>query len=188
MSSNNDYTDAEKNILLTLASTAIEQGLSRPQEFEIDLSGYSEKLRQIRASFVTLHLDNALRGCIGTLEAHRPLVSDINHNAYAAAFRDPRFSPLTQTEFKHLDIRISVLTPAESMSFSSEDDLLSQIRPGVDGLILTDGNNRGTFLPSVWESLQDKNDFLMELKQKAGLRKNYWSDSIRVERYETSSF
>ncbi len=126
-----------------------------------------------------------MRGCIGTLEAFRPLAEDIAHNAYAAAFQDPRFPPVDASEVDGLDIHLSLLTPAEPMSFQSEQDLLVQLRPGVDGLILAEGGRRGTFLPSVWEQLPEPAQFLEHLKLKAGLPKTYWSDSIRVFRYET---
>ncbi len=188
MCSNKKYSAEEQNILLALARTAIEHGLAMQQELTLDLFSYSEKLRQVRASFVTLLLDNDLRGCIGSLEATRPLVSDINHNAYAAAFRDPRFSPLSQQAFKNVELSISILTPSEPMVFASEDDLLSQIQIGIDGLILSDGHHQATFLPSVWQTLPDKKDFLNHLKQKAGLKKDHWSANISIARYKTFSF
>ncbi len=188
MSSNEAYSTAEQRILLTLASAAIEHGLATAQKPKLELSAYSAKLKQVRASFVTLQLDDDLRGCIGSLEATKPLINDINEHAYAAAFADPRFSPLSREEFKRLHLSISILTPPEPMIFSSEQDLLAQIRPGVDGLILTEGDQRSTFLPSVWKSLADKKDFLMHLKRKAGLPNNYWSESIYIERYTTFSF
>lgn len=188
MSSSEQYSSAEQGILLTLASAAIEHGLATQQKPRLALTAYSAKLKQVRASFVTLQLDDDLRGCIGSLEATRPLVDDINDNAYAAAFSDPRFSPLSREEFKRLHLSISILTPAQPMIFSSEQDLLAQIKPGIDGLILTEGYKRATFLPSVWKSLTDEKDFLTHLKRKAGLPNNYWSESICIERYTTFSF
>lgn len=119
------------------------------------------------------------------LQAIRPLVKDVAENAYAAAFRDPRFPPLREAEMSDLALHISILSPSENMTFSSEDDLLSQIRAGVDGLVLQENGHRGTFLPSVWEQLPDKILFLQQLKQKAGLPANYWSDTIKVARYTT---
>lgn len=136
-----------------------------------------------RATFVTLEIGGQLRGCIGMLEAHRPLANDVAENAFSAAFRDPRFPPLSDVEFDDLEISISVLSPPEEMSFSSEKDLLDQIRPGIDGLILEEGFRKGTFLPSVWEQLSEKEAFLEHLKQKAGLPPGYWSDTLRVFRY-----
>jgi AmmeMemoRadiSam system protein A len=140
-----------------------------------------------RASFVTLNQSGNLRGCIGTLEAHQPLILDVSYNAYSAAFRDPRFPRITSSELPQLAIHISVLTPAIPMTFKSEADLIEQLQPGVDGLILTRGFQRGTFLPSVWESLPDARQFLQQLKRKAGLPVDFWSDDIQIERYSTIS-
>ena len=152
------------------------------------LIDFPDKLQVIRASFVTLHIDQQLRGCIGTLEAYRPLIVDVVENAYSAAFRDPRFPALTSKEFPELDIHISILSTPESVNVQSEQELLDLLQPGVDGLILTEGHHRGTFLPSVWESLSDKQQFLNHLKQKAGLPANYWSPSIKIEKYNVEEF
>jgi AmmeMemoRadiSam system protein A len=119
------------------------------------------------------------------LEAIRPLAHDIAENAYSAAFKDPRFPPLASHEFDDLEIHLSILTPASPILFSSEQNLLSQLQPGIDGLILEEGHRRGTFLPSVWESLPEPEQFLRHLKQKAGLLPNYWSPDIRMYRYRT---
>lgn len=143
------------------------------------------ELKEERATFVTLTIDGHLRGCIGMLEACRPLAEDVVENAVSAAFHDPRFPPLTQEEFDDLKISISVLSPPQEMNFSSEADLLSQIRPGVDGLILQEGFRRGTFLPSVWEELPDKEMFFEHLKLKAGLPAGYRSETLRVFHYTT---
>lgn len=135
------------------------------------------------ATFVTLKINGSLRGCIGTLSAHRRLVEDIMENALSAAFKDPRFTPLTAYEFLKTSISISILTEAENIDFNSEEDLLSKIRPGVDGLILSEKNHRGTFLPSVWEDLPDKYLFWAHLKRKAQLPADYWSSTLQVSRY-----
>jgi len=102
-----------------------------------------------------------------------------------AAFRDPRFPPLAADEFDELDIHLSILTPAEPVSFTSEQELITQLQPGIDGLILEEGHRRGTFLPSVWEQLPEPQQFLRHLKQKAGLSPDYWSENIRISRYRT---
>ena len=115
--------------------------------------------------------------------AHRPLVIDVAENAYSAAFLDPRFLPLTKEEYPLLSKHISILSKPEPMSFASEEDLLQQIKPNIDGLILSEYDYRGTFLPSVWKSLPDKKEFLAHLKMKAGLPPDYWSDTLKVERY-----
>ncbi|MGD8569367.1 MAG: AmmeMemoRadiSam system protein A [Gammaproteobacteria bacterium] len=166
----------------------LKQGRKARYETTLELSDYPQPLQQMRATFVTLHMGNDLRGCIGTLEARQPLVLDVAHNARAAAFEDPRFPPLTTQEFAGIFVHISVLSVPEPISFESQQDLLRQLRPGTDGLILTAGYRKGTFLPSVWESLPTAEQFLAHLKQKAGLPADYWSDAIRIERYTTESF
>jgi AmmeMemoRadiSam system protein A len=179
---------AQRRILLALARESIENGLREGRPIPLDLSDYPPVLAERRAAFVTLHERGALRGCIGHLQAIQPLVLDIAENAFAAAFRDPRFPPLTEPELADLAIEISVLGPSEPLTFSSEEELLQMIEPGRDGLILEAGNARGTFLPTVWESLPQPRDFLRHLKQKAGLHPDHWSDGIRISRYRTESF
>lgn len=179
----------EEHILLRkLAHEAVEYGLQQGSYLPVDTSRFPRPLREPGASFVTLQKNGELRGCIGSLEAHRPLVEDVVHNAYAAAFSDPRFPPLSERELADVDFHLSILTPAVPMDFNSEADLLRQIRPGIDGLVLEDGIHRGTFLPSVWESLPNAEQFLQHLKLKAGLPPNYWSDTLKVSRYTTESF
>jgi uncharacterized protein len=176
---------AHQQLLLELAKASVQHGLQTGKPLKIALSDYPVELHTRRATFVTLHINHDLRGCIGMLEAIRPLAEDIAENAFAAAFKDPRFPPLSAQEFKGLQIHMSILTNPEPIAFSSELDLISQLQPGIDGLILQEGYRRGTFLPSVWESLPKPEQFLRHLKQKAGLPPDYWSDSIRVSRYRT---
>ena len=176
-----------REILLQLARDSILYHLEQGRPLPVDCKAYPEHLRVHRASFVTLHLQRQLRGCIGTLEAYQPLVVDVANNAQAAAFSDPRFPPLSSAEYPYLDIHISILSPPEPMCFSSEHDLLAQLRPNVDGLILKAGRHRGTFLPSVWESLPNPHDFLLHLKYKAGLPADYWTDEVEVLRYTAES-
>lgn len=176
-----------QQLLLNLAKQSIQQGLQTGRPLKVNRSDYSPELLEPRATFVTLNIDHELRGCIGVLEAFRPLVTDVAENAFAAAFKDPRFPALTAEEFDQLDIHLSILSPAVPLVFSSEQDLLAQLKPGVDGLILQDGYHRGTFLPSVWETLQTPQQFLRHLKQKAGLAPNYWSDKLQVYRYQTET-
>ncbi|PUB89651.1 MAG: AMMECR1 domain-containing protein [gamma proteobacterium symbiont of Ctena orbiculata] len=183
-----EFTAAQRAILLQTAAHSIDHGLEMGRPLSIEAAAFEAELQLLRACFVTLLLRGDLRGCIGHLEAHLPIVEDVAENAYAAAFRDPRFPPLTATERASLEIHISVLTPAEPIRFDSEEDLIAKIRPFVDGLILVDGHHRGTFLPSVWESLPDSRIFLSHLKQKAGLPVNHWSSTLEIFRYETESF
>lgn len=176
-----------RRTLLALARAAIEAGLDG-EHVEVRADDYPELLRQTRATFVTLHVDNKLRGCIGTLEARRALVEDVAHNARAAAFDDPRFPPLARNEFGRLSIHISVLSAPEVLSFDSEDDLLRQLRPQVDGLVLEEHARRATFLPSVWEQMPEPRVFLRNLKLKAGLPADHWSGSLRIARYTVQAF
>lgn len=178
----------QRAALLRLARESIAYGLRHGRPLPVDASAYPEDLRVPRATFVTLEIDGELRGCIGTLNAHQPLVKDVADNAFNAAFRDPRFPPLRAEELDRLDIHISVLSPATPINFRDEADLIAQLRPGVDGVILHTPTHRGTFLPSVWESLPNAEDFLRHLKRKAGLPMDYWSPEIRVERYTTEAF
>ncbi|NOY62423.1 MAG: AmmeMemoRadiSam system protein A [Gammaproteobacteria bacterium] len=187
-SDNETYSAAQRNTLLQLAAKSIEHGLQCGTPLNVNTAQYPPPLQEQRATFVTLSINKKLRGCIGGLVATRPLVDDIAHHAYSSAFEDPRFAALRPVEFQQLDIHIAVLTPAEALCFTNEDELIKQIRPNVDGLILSEGEQRSTFLPSVWESLPKTEDFLRHLKQKAGLPENYWSTTLKVERYTTESF
>lgn len=175
----------EQILLLELARASIHHGLREGRSLSVALEGVAAALVMPRASFVTLKRGRSLRGCIGSLEAWRPLAVDVAENAFAAAFRDPRFPPVRADEVDDLAIHLSLLTPAVAMTFSSEADLLAQLQPGVDGLILQEGSARGTFLPSVWAELPTPQLFLAHLKRKAGLLPDYWSSSVCIWRYKT---
>jgi uncharacterized protein len=177
-----------RRILIGVAFTSIRHGLDHGRPLEVRSADYGEALQAQRATFVTLNRQGELRGCIGHLEPQQSLVADVAENAFAAAFRDPRFPPLELPELEGLELHISILSPAEPLTFTSEESLLQQLRPGVDGLILQDGYRRGTFLPSVWEQLPEPRDFLEHLKLKAGLPRGHWSSRLQVARYETESF
>jgi uncharacterized protein len=181
------YNSQQQQTLLNIARYSIAQGLKTGQGIKPEISQYDEALQHNRASFVTLHKNQQLRGCIGNLQASRPLIQDVSENAYAAAFRDPRFPAVTAAELDQLHISISVLTPATPIHFTSEQDLIEQLKPGEDGLILTEGARRGTFLPSVWQQLPRAQEFLQHLKIKAGLPASYWSDNIQISRYHTET-
>ena len=178
---------AHRGILLSLARESIQHGVVHGTPMELDPQQIPDELAEHRASFVTLEIEDKLRGCIGSLEASRSLAEDVVNNAFAAALKDPRFTPLQESEIDMLDVYISILSPAEPIDFSTEQDLLDQIRPEIDGLILEAAGRRGTFLPSVWQSLPEKKNFLANLKIKAGLPQDYWSDDIKVLRYTTES-
>jgi len=180
--------DTDRNILLDTAWESIRHGLQHGTALAVEAADFAAPLSEAGASFVTLHRRDELRGCIGSLQAFRPLVSDVAENAFAAAFRDPRFSPLRAQELGDLTLDISVLSAPQSMRFSTEQDLLQQLQPHRDGLILQEGSRRGTFLPSVWESLPEPERFLQHLKIKAGLAPDHWSQDIQVWRYSTECF
>ncbi len=141
-------------------------------------------LAQSGATFVTLTKNEALRGCIGSLQAHRPLDQDVRANAASAAFRDPRFRPLTEQELPQVRVEVSLLTAPVPMSFTDEADALRQLRPHIDGVIFAAAGRRSTFLPQVWEQLPDPHQFMAHLKQKAGLPADYWSPEVELQRYE----
>lgn len=181
---------SEQNYLLGVAKYSIEHGLEKgvqkpPGSYELpeDLQHFENE----QACFVTLNKDAQLRGCIGTLEATRPLIEDVSHNAFHAAFSDPRFSPIDSRELHQLNIGISLLSPPQEMEYCpTMEDLLDQLKPEEDGLIISDGIRRATFLPSVWEQLPDKRQFVQFLMRKAGIA--VWSQDIHCERYRSHSF
>ncbi len=182
------YAQGDQQRMLRLARDSIEHGLDRGGALPVVLAEFPPALQQKRACFVTLNRHGQLRGCIGHLQAVQSLAKDVADNAYAAAFEDPRFPPFGSEEWDGLDIHISILSDAEPVRFASEADLIQQLRPGEDGLILQEGPHRGTFLPSVWEQLPDPEQFWRHLKGKAGLPAHYWSDSLRLYRYGSFAF
>jgi AmmeMemoRadiSam system protein A len=169
--------------LLGVARRSIEHGLRAGTPLRVDATRYPTPLREPRACFVTLRHGGELRGCVGSLEATRPLVEDVAENAFSAAFRDPRFPPVPREDCPHLELHLSILSPASALSFSSEDDLLATLRPGIDGLILAVDRRRATFLPAVWASLTSPREFLTQLKRKAGLPADYPAEELRAWRY-----
>lgn len=178
----------DKNTLLELARESIRHGLSHGTMSTVPDENYSAILQKYGACFVTLHYNKQLRGCIGSLSPYQPLVDDVVHNAFNAAFRDPRFNPLRPDEFKNIHIHIEVLGPTEKLNFGSEEELLNMLRPGIDGLVLRENGHTGTFLPSVWSSLPEPEVFLQQLKRKAGLATHFWSENVSIERYTTEAF
>jgi len=182
------FTERHRSILLDTAWRSIQHGLADGAPLTVNPAKFDHPLAEPGASFVTLHQQNALRGCIGILESYRPLIVDVAENAFAAAFRDPRFAPVRQADITGISLDISILGKPEAIEFDSQQDLLKQIVPGRDGLIFQDGLHRGTFLPTVWESLPERKDFLRHLKMKAGLPADHWSDTVEVWRYTTECF
>lgn len=172
--------------LLAHARRAIAEALDLPMGAEPPAH---PALSRPGATFVTLHDRHGdLRGCVGRLEASRPLIDDVQANAVAAAFNDSRFPPLRADEWPGLRVEVSLLDAAQPMSFASEADALAQLRPGVDGVILECGGARATFLPQVWEQLPDARGFMSALKRKAGLPVDFWSSGVRLSRYRVRKF
>jgi len=182
------YSHDEQSTLLSIALDSINSGLHHGKPARLNSADYSTPLAAQRASFVTLKHGETLRGCIGTLEARTSLVESIADNAYAAAFSDPRFPALDATEVDGLTIEVSVLSPLEAVSVTSEQELLEKMIPGEAGWMLQEDGYRGTFLPTVWASLGEPVEFLRQLKMKAGLAPDYWSDALQIWRYTTESF
>jgi uncharacterized protein len=174
-------------LLLQTAADAIESQLERRATAGLVEVALPAELRELRASFVTLTIDGELRGCCGTLEARRPLATDVWHNARASAFGDPRFPPLEAWEWVRVDLEVSVLSPLERVAVRSEAELLAGLVPGEDGLVIAWRGSRATFLPKVWEQLRDPVDFLRHLKHKAGWSADFWAVDVEVWRYFTES-
>jgi AmmeMemoRadiSam system protein A len=172
-------------ILLPIARDAIAKALGKSGDGVAESSPW---LHEKGASFVTLTQQQQLRGCIGTLEAHRSLLLDVKANAYAAAFRDPRFSPLTAAELDGTEIEISLLSAMQPLQFSGEHDALAQLQPSIDGVLFEFGTYRSTFLPQVWEQLPDADEFMARLKYKAGLHPSFWDDEVKLYRYTVSKW
>ena len=174
------FSDTHACTLLDIARNSIEAalGVSAPRRLPDEAW-----LKPARATFVTLIQDGGLRGCIGSLEAHRPLGEDVRQNARAAALSDPRFPPLTREELASTRIEVSLLSTPKLLAFADHADLIAQLRPGEDGLILECGEARGTFLPQVWDNLPDPEQFVAELKRKAGLSPGTSTAKCRIQRY-----
>ncbi|MBU0656488.1 MAG: AmmeMemoRadiSam system protein A [Gammaproteobacteria bacterium] len=178
------YTESERQQLLYIARESIRSGLTEGRPLEIVQEKLSESLQEKRATFVTLNEDGKLRGCVGTITPCLSLAQDVAQRAYSAAFGDPRFPRVQPDEVDSLVIGIAVLTPLEAIHFANEAELLEQIQPNIDGLILHAGStHRGLFLPNAWETLPDKQQLLQQLKLRAGLPKDYWSDELKVSRF-----
>ncbi|MBN9695783.1 MAG: AmmeMemoRadiSam system protein A [Zoogloea sp.] len=176
--------DSLGRVLLSQARLAIGSALAQPAPAALD----DQRLSERGATFVTLTLDGELRGCIGSLNAHRPLGEDVRDNAVAAALRDSRFAPLSAAEFKHVRVEVSLLTEPDFIDFKNEADALAQLEPGRDGVILFNGCQKATFLPQVWEQLPDRRAFMAALKQKARLPVDFWSPNIMIARYQVNKW
>ena len=178
---------AEGANLLALARDSVRHGLDhgRPLAARPGVDGW---LAQPGACFVSLHLGHDLRGCIGRTEASARLVDQLLDNAWAAAFRDPRFPPLEEREFEATSIEVSLLSADEPVDAADEERVLASLRPGVDGVIVQHDARRATFLPQVWDSIADPRAFLAALKKKAGLPEDFWSPGLNVSRYTVTKW
>jgi len=167
-------TDAEKRTLLGLARQALEGGVLGQKLTPLDLQSLPPHLRECGASFVTLTINDSLRGCIGALDPCQPLVEDVREHAIAAALQDFRFPVVCPDELLQIKLEISRLTIPVELEYCSPKDLLAKLRPGIDGVVLRDGLCRATFLPQVWEKLPDPADFLDNLCYKMGATPDLW--------------
>lgn len=182
-------TNEDRQILLELARRSVEAAARRKPLPGIKISEYSPRLQEKGASFVTLTINNNLRGCIGTLEAYQPLVKDVLIHAAASATEDYRFSPVSPDDMQFINIEISVLTPAEKLLYENHNDLLNKLIPGETGVIIKDGQRRATFLPQVWDQLPEKQEFLSHLCQKMGTPGNLWKiKNLEVFTYQVEEF
>jgi AmmeMemoRadiSam system protein A len=189
MSGTDQLTEEEGRYLLSFARKTIEQkifNLGAQLELEsLDSNTFSEK----RGTFVTLTIDGGLRGCIGNIVPQESLLDGVKANAINAAFRDPRFEPLSEKEWEKVKIEISILTDPKPLDYSNRRDLLEKMKPGSDGVILKKGYNQATFLPQVWEQLPEKKEFLTHLCLKAGLDGNEWEKGkLEVSTYQAQAF
>ena len=177
------HTDRGQTLLAIARGAIAEQlGVPTPPIEE------TEWLYEPGATFVTLTCAGALRGCIGSLVAERPLRADVESNALAAAFCDPRFAPVSVHEYRGIEVEVSLLSSIQPVTVESETHALTLLRPGVDGVLLEYGRLRGTFLPQVWEQLPEPRVFLAHLKQKAGLAADFWANDVRLSRYGVEKF
>ncbi len=171
--------------LIALARAAIARRFGMPAPLP---AANADWLRAPGATFITLMRNGQLRGCIGTLEAYRPLADDVMANAAAAAVNDPRFEPLTPEELADTEVEVSLLSAAESLPVGDETATLAQLRPGIDGVIFEFGRHRSTFLPQVWAQMADTAEFMAQLKYKAGLPPDFWSHDVKLARYTVSKW
>jgi AmmeMemoRadiSam system protein A len=182
-------SEEEKQILLRLARQALEEGVRGAKLPPLEWASLPERLRLPGATFVTLTIDGALRGCVGALEPYQPLAEDVREHAIAAALEDYRFPPVRPEELDRICIEVSVLSQPQPLEYTTPDELLSRLRPHVDGVILQDGLHRATFLPQVWEKIPDPADFLANLCYKMGAAPDLWRRKhLDVFTYQVEEF
>ena len=180
-----DFASVHGTSLFKIAQISLEEALMYGKKYSPSRRDYDNTLFNKGASFVTLTENGQLRGCIGSVFGRQSVAKDVADNTYAAALEDKRFNPLTAQDLPNLKISISLLTGYERIRYQDEADLLRQIEAGKDGIVLRSGDRQALFLPSVWKELPDKQEFLNNLKLKAGMTPSYWSNKIKVYRFYT---
>ena len=185
-----ELSQEQGETLVKLARNTISSLLGECQNAELDQKDLSDPLfQEKRGIFVTLKKKGQLRGCIGSLVGTEPILDGIRHQAENAAFYDSRFSKLVADELKDIDIEISILSEPMPLPFTDPDDLVSKLRPHIDGVILSYGRHQSTFLPQVWEQLPNTEDFLGHLSMKAGLLREGWkNDGVEIATYQVQHF
>ncbi len=175
----------KQNLLLTLAWQSIAHGLKTGKPLAIDLSGYPEELSASKATVVSLAVNNRPQGSFGRLHPIRPLAEDVCENAFAAAFCDQHCQALTESQLDALEITIEIVSPLTALHGATELDLIGQLKPHIDGLLLHAGTHHTFLLPSNWETYPAPFKFMQHLKHKAGLPPTYWSQAIQIYRFST---
>jgi AmmeMemoRadiSam system protein A len=189
MTETDQLTEEEGKHLVETARKTIQKALFNPKDKSEPESVSSPKFQERRGTFVTLTINGGLRGCIGHIIPQESLIEGVRVNAMNAAFRDPRFRPLSQNEFEKIRVEVSILTAPRPLPYTDANDLLGKLRPGTDGLIVRKGYHQATFLPQVWEQLPNKKDFLTHLCLKAGLAGDAWAyDQLEVHTYQVQAF
>jgi AmmeMemoRadiSam system protein A len=189
MTETDKLTEQEGKYLVETARNTIQKALFNPKDKSEPEPASSQKFQERRGTFVTLTINGGLRGCIGHIIPQESLIEGVRVNAINAAFRDPRFRPLSQNEFEKIKVEVSILTEPKPLPYKDADDLLAKLRPGTDGLIIRKGYHQATFLPQVWEKLPNKKDFLTHLCLKAGLAGDAWAyEQLEVHTYQVQAF
>lgn len=184
MPSAESYTVAERRFLLSLAWQSIRSGLTSGHPLSVDMAEVPVSLQYDRACFVTLKREGELRGCIGNLQVRGRLVDAVVENAYRAAFQDSRFTPVSAAELSAITLELSVLSPLQPLAVTSNAALVESLQPNVDGLLLRAGDHQATFLPAVWQQVSCAEQFVAQLKLKAGLAADFWSDNLQCWIYQ----
>ena len=183
MSTDDELAPRDLDTLLAIARRSLDAAVRSGARWRPDLDDVPPSLRRPGAAFVTLRRHGRLRGCVGTLVPDSPLAHTVAARAVSAACDDPRFAPVGPDELRDLDVSVSVLSPMKPFPVRDLDDLLAQVRPGVDGLAIEAGRRRAVLLPEVWDDLPDPGEFVDALWRKAGLRPRAWPADLRVQRF-----